>query len=59
MTLVAALPRYSFNRTLARSCPSTHAPKDFERNWVQTSSGKHGFSFLRLYAPTEANVDKS
>ncbi|WP_338021269.1 DUF1254 domain-containing protein [Azomonas macrocytogenes] len=35
------------------------APKGFENNWVQTVSGRHWFSYFRLYAPTEAYFDKS
>lgn len=35
------------------------APKGLESNWVQTVPGRHWFSYLRLYAPTEAYFDKS
>ena len=34
-------------------------PAGLESNWVQTVPGKHWFSYLRLYAPTEAYFDKS
>jgi len=35
------------------------APQGFENNWVQTVPGKHWFSYVRLYGPTEAYFDKS
>ena len=35
------------------------APKGFEKNWIQTVLGKSWFTYLRLYAPTEAYFDKS
>jgi hypothetical protein len=35
------------------------APKDFEKNWVQTVPGQAWFSAFRLYAPLEPYFDKS
>jgi hypothetical protein len=35
------------------------APEGKEANWVQTVPGKGWFTYLRLYAPTEAFFDKS
>ena len=35
------------------------APQGHEANWVQTLPGKQWFSYMRLYAPTEAYFDKS
>jgi hypothetical protein len=35
------------------------APKGKEKNWVQTLSGKHWFTYMRFYGPTVAYFDKS
>jgi hypothetical protein len=35
------------------------APKGFETNWVRSVPGKAWFAYFRLYAPTEAYLDKS
>jgi hypothetical protein len=35
------------------------SPKGFEKNWIQTVSGKAWFVGFRFYAPTEAYFDKS
>jgi len=34
-------------------------PKGFEKNWIPTTPGMSWFTYLRLYAPTEAYFDKS
>ena len=34
------------------------APKGFEKNWIPTVPGQ-AFTYLRLYAPTEAYFDKT
>lgn len=35
------------------------APAGKEKNWVQTLSGKHWFTYMRFYGPTTAYFDKS
>jgi hypothetical protein len=35
------------------------APKDFEKNWIQTVPGRAWFTAFRFYAPLEAYFDKS
>lgn len=35
------------------------APVGKEKNWVQTLSGKHWFTYMRFYGPTAAYFDKS
>ena len=38
---------------------SSTAPKGFEKNWIPTVPGQAWFTYLRLYAPTEAYFDKT
>jgi hypothetical protein len=38
---------------------SPTAPKGFEKNWIPTVPGQAWFTYLRLYAPTEAYFDKT
>jgi hypothetical protein len=38
---------------------SPTAPKGFENNWIPTVPGQAWFTYLRLYAPTEAYFDKT
>jgi hypothetical protein len=33
--------------------------KVFEKNWIPTVPGQAWFTYLRLYAPTEAYFDKT
>jgi len=35
------------------------APAGKEKNWVQTLPGKHWFTYMRFYGPTQAYFDKS
>ena len=35
------------------------APSGKESNWVQTVQGRYWFPYLRLFAPTEAYLDRS
>lgn len=35
------------------------APAGKEKNWIQTAPGRHWFSYLRLYGPTQPYFDKS
>jgi hypothetical protein len=38
---------------------SPTAPKGFEKNWIPTVPGQAWFTYLRLYAPTEAYFEKT